>query len=148
MGCCASTLASTAVASFEHPSTPPAPQTTTTVPVSHQTSLETSPIPSSRTRTRTKSMPESTHHSRSRMSSEGSNPRNTIKSASQLPQSSKSSSSQNNLTRAKSLVEPKRVNRSPISPSRAIQTSIEYVVCPLTLSSFICLDLRNGRRRE
>ena len=144
MGCCGSTAA----VSPEHPRTPPVPQRTLPVPVLPQTSLEMAPFPSSRPqsqpRSRTRSEP--THHSR--MSSQDSNPRNSMKSRSQLPQSSKPSSSQSDRPRAKSLVAPKRKNRSPRKLSPSIQASIEYVVCLPTLISFICLVLSNGRKRE
>ena len=136
----------------------PEPQETETMtpaPVILQPSRETSLVPSpsqplSRTRSRTRSMPEPTHHSR--MSSQDLNPQIRMKSVPQPPQSSKSSSSsQNHRTRSKSLAALKRTNRSSFrttSPSRAIQASIEYVVCLPPLISFICLVPSNGRSRE
>ena len=142
MGCCGSTAAVSPV----HRQTPPSSQRTVPNPVPPQTSVEMSPIPPSRqqSRPRTRTQSEPTHHSR--MSSQDLDPRDSVKSPSQLPQSSKPSSSQSNRTRAKSLVPHKKINRSPMS--RIIKASIECVVCLPTLISFIWLVLRNGRQRE
>ena len=152
MGCCGSTAT---VPSGPPPSTsaPRGIQRTSPVPVPSQTSPEISPVPSylpmSRTRSRTRYRSESTQHSG--MSSQDSNARIRTNSAPQPPQSSNSTSPQSYRTRAKSLAAHRRINRSdciPTSPSRAIQASIKYVVCLLTLISFISLVLRIGRRRE
>jgi hypothetical protein len=150
MGCCGSTVIDP---SGPPPSTsaPRGTQRTAPVPVPSQTSPEIYPVPSSqpvsRTRSRRRYGPQSTQHSG--MSSQDPNVRIRMNSAPQPPQSSKSSSSHIHRTRTKSLAAHKRTNRSdcsPTSPSRAIQASIEYVVCLPTLSSFIPLVLRNGRR--
>ena len=152
MGCCGSTAT---VPSGPPPSTLASrgTQRTAPVPVPSLTIPEISPVPSShavsRTRDRTRYRPESTQHNG--MSPQDSNARIRTNSAPHPPQSSKSSSSQNYRIRANSLAAHKRTNRSdcrPTSPSRAIQASIKYVVCLLSLISFIFLMFRIGRRRE
>ena len=146
MGCCSST----ATAPSELPSPPAVPHRTASVPVPPQNNPEMSPIPLSRSQTqrrsRTSSAPEPTL--RRNMSSQDSDPRISMMSAPQPPQSSRSSSSQNHRTRVESPAALIRINRLPKSLSRAIQASIEYVVCLPTLVSFICLVLRDGRSRE
>lgn len=145
MGCCGSTPT---VPSEPHPEIP-APngaQRAIQLPAPSQTSPEVSPVLSSQTvsltRGRTRSSPESIHHSR--MSAKGSNPRIRTKSAPRQPQSSKPSSSRKYRTGVAPLAAHKS-DYTPPSPSPAIQ-AIEYVLYRPTFILFICLVLRRSRK--
>jgi hypothetical protein len=113
--CCGST----ATVPSSPASAPQVTETTTPAPKLSLLSTETSPVPSpqppSRTRDRTASKPESTHHSA--MSSQGISTRSRTKSAPQRPQSSRSLSPQNTRTRAETLSAPKKSSRSDSRPT-------------------------------
>jgi xanthine/CO dehydrogenase XdhC/CoxF family maturation factor len=123
--CCGGTAtvpSEPALAQLPAPAPHVSQRTTPTVQSRHN--MEMTPVSSPqlpRTRSRTTSKPESTHHSRT--SSLELNPRSRTKSAPQRSQSSKSLSTRNPRTRAEMLSARKRSSRSdsrPTSPGKSL----------------------------